>query len=218
MEPGHRIDPTLAIAYVDRGAARDWQGDLDGEIADYDKAISLDPTNAMAHANRGNSRGKQGDLDGNLVDCNKAVELDPQLGFAYTSRGGARRLKGDLTGAIADCTKAIELEFAVPQVFDGQRMVRMNRKGLAAAYGTRASARLDKGDLEGAVDDAASAVAYDDTDADPYLTRGLARLRLGKEVEAKSDFDKFLKARPDAKAEVEKQIEMVKEKMKAKEP
>ena len=47
-----------AIAYYNRGNAKDDKGDLDGAIADYNRAIELDPKLAIAYNNRGNAEKK----------------------------------------------------------------------------------------------------------------------------------------------------------------
>jgi tetratricopeptide (TPR) repeat protein len=45
------------------GIAKKANGDLDGAIADYTKAIELNPRYAAAYVNRGVARKTKGDLD-----------------------------------------------------------------------------------------------------------------------------------------------------------
>jgi tetratricopeptide (TPR) repeat protein/DNA-directed RNA polymerase subunit RPC12/RpoP len=47
-----------SIAYSNRGVAKKAKGDLDGAIADYNRAIELDPKLAIASNNRGNAEKK----------------------------------------------------------------------------------------------------------------------------------------------------------------
>src|SRR5436190_22500481 len=98
-----------AEEFNDRGIARRAKGDLDGAIADYDRAISLSPAYALAYYNRGIARGDRGDREGAIADYNKAVELNPAYASAYYNRGNVRRERGELDEAIADYTKAIAL-------------------------------------------------------------------------------------------------------------
>ena len=47
-----RLDPKLAMAYSDRGAAWIVKQDPDKALVDLNQAIRLDPRNAMAYTNR----------------------------------------------------------------------------------------------------------------------------------------------------------------------
>jgi tetratricopeptide (TPR) repeat protein len=107
--PVYGQTPTTAVDYYNRGVQRHHAGDLDGAIADYNKAIGIDPRHATAYYNRGIARKAKGDLDGAIADYTKAIEIDPRRA-AYHNRGLARKAEGDLDGAIADYTKAIEVD------------------------------------------------------------------------------------------------------------
>src|SRR5947209_14999987 len=102
-------EPRTTEEFNDRGIARKAKGDLDGAIADYDRAISLNPTYALAYYNRGIARGDKGDLNGAIADYTKAVELNPDYVSAYYNRGNVRRERGELDEAVADYTKASAL-------------------------------------------------------------------------------------------------------------
>jgi tetratricopeptide (TPR) repeat protein/DNA-directed RNA polymerase subunit RPC12/RpoP len=99
-----------SIAYNNRGTAKETKGDLDGAIADYNRAIELDPKLAQAYNNRGRCKEAKGDLDAAIADHNRAIELDPTYASAYNQRGNAKEAKGDPDGAIADYNRAIELD------------------------------------------------------------------------------------------------------------
>jgi lipoprotein NlpI len=120
-----------AAEFSKRGLAKGGQGDYDGAIGDFSKAIELDPKYASAYDNRGVAKSRKGDYDGAIADCSKAIELDPKYSFAYNSRGAAKDHKGDYDGAIADCSKAIELD---PK--------------FAFAYNNRGIAKERKGDFD----------------------------------------------------------------------
>ncbi len=68
-----------AIAYYNRGTAYQKRGDLDGAIADYDKAIALDPNDAFVYVNRGVAYDSEGDKEKTIADFRKALEIDPSL-------------------------------------------------------------------------------------------------------------------------------------------
>jgi tetratricopeptide (TPR) repeat protein len=59
------------------------QKDLDGAIADYNKAIELNSTNPRAYNNRGVTQFDKGDWDGALSDYNRAIELDSTFYAPY---------------------------------------------------------------------------------------------------------------------------------------
>jgi Tfp pilus assembly protein PilF len=52
-----------AVTYECGGAAKQRKGDLNGAMADYNRAILLNPQFGLAHRNRGNAKRKKGDLD-----------------------------------------------------------------------------------------------------------------------------------------------------------
>ena len=112
-----RLDPKLALAYLNRGNAYYNKGNLDIAIADYDEALRLNPKLALAYDNRGNAYGKEGDPDRAIADYDAAIRLDPKLANtlapklanAYCSRGLAYSKKGDRDRAIADYDAAIRL-------------------------------------------------------------------------------------------------------------
>ena len=48
-----KLDPQLAVAYINRGNAYDNLGQSERAIQDYDEAIRLDPQDTFAYINRG---------------------------------------------------------------------------------------------------------------------------------------------------------------------
>src|SRR3989338_8184593 len=57
-----KLNPNDAIAYNNRGYAKDKLGDYKGAIKDYDKAIELNPKLAEAYYNRSYSKNNLGDF------------------------------------------------------------------------------------------------------------------------------------------------------------
>ncbi len=84
------INPKLAIAYFNRGNAKDELKDTQGAIADWGKAIDINPQYANAYVNRGLAKKKQGDLQGSCADYKKAVSLGNQAATQWlNSESGA---------------------------------------------------------------------------------------------------------------------------------
>jgi serine/threonine protein kinase len=131
-----QITDQSALAFFERGLAKEKKGDLDGAMADYNQAIKLNPKYALAYNDRGETELTEGDLDRAMADFNQAIMVDPKLAYPYNYRGSVKVRKGDLDGAIADFTQAILLK---PQY------------GLA--YKNRGRAKRKKADFDGAIYD-----------------------------------------------------------------
>src|SRR5262245_56127491 len=63
------------------------KGDLDGSLAEFNRAISLDPRHAAGYAGRAYVRHRRGDSEGAIADFTRAVQLDPRMSTAYAARG-----------------------------------------------------------------------------------------------------------------------------------
>ncbi len=65
------------------------QGDVDGAIASYRKAIELDPKDAVAHHGLGLALAENEDFEEAVAAYLKAIELDPEYAEAYNDLGWA---------------------------------------------------------------------------------------------------------------------------------
>ncbi|MDC0748862.1 tetratricopeptide repeat protein [Polyangium mundeleinium] len=119
-----------------RGNRKQEEGDLDGAIADFTKAMKLAPKEHAPRYNRGNARSLAGDVDGALADYTDAIKIAPDFAPAWQRRGLSKQRHGDLDGAIADLDEAIRLAPDEP-----------------SAYGERAALRALHADFAGAVED-----------------------------------------------------------------
>src|SRR5437667_110308 len=147
--------PATADDFFNRARAKNAAGDLDGAIADYNRAIQLDPKDAAIYNNRGLTKQAKGELDAAIVDFNRAIQLNPKDAVAYINRGNARDEKGDLEGAIADYNRGIEL----------------NPKD-SKAYHYRADVHAKKKEYDAAVMDTLKAIELEPKNGDYYLSLG----------------------------------------------
>jgi tetratricopeptide (TPR) repeat protein len=118
---------------VNRGIEKAKHGDLDGAIADFDRAAELNPKDDAPYYNRAQAKKLKNDTAGAVADYTRAIELGSTNPAAYNNRGNARAENNDQDGAIADYTHAIKL-----------------KPDYARAYYNRAFAKRARGDTAGA--------------------------------------------------------------------
>ena len=97
-----------ASEYYERGYNRQSNGDFDGAILDFNKAIELKPDFVDAYHDRGVAHQAKSDLAGAIADYTKAIELKPDFALAYSDRGFAKEAKGDSDGSLASASKRSE--------------------------------------------------------------------------------------------------------------
>jgi tetratricopeptide (TPR) repeat protein len=98
--------------YFTSAAQKYQQGDYQGALDDYNRAIQVSPRSANAYYNRGLLKAtKFADPQGALADYNRAIKLKPGYDEAYNNRGNLKteQLK-DYQGALADYNQAIKLK------------------------------------------------------------------------------------------------------------
>ena len=154
------LQPDLALAYVNRAAARVDKGDIEEGILDCNRAMELDPSIFNPYYIRGLAYDLRGDLPGAIRDYTESIRRNPNHAESYLGRSKMHITNNDWASAIADASRAISL---TPR--------------MARAYNNRAVARLNKGDIPGAIKDCNEAIRLEPTFSLPYYNRATARLR-----------------------------------------
>jgi tetratricopeptide (TPR) repeat protein len=221
------LDPLTAAIYADRSLARFARGDLDGAMADCDRAIAIDPGLGTAYEDRGNVRAAKGDMNGAIADFSRAIGIDPRDPEAYNNRGGQLYKKGDVQAALADYDRAIALSPRQAEIYtnraiaktdqgdldgaiaDFERAIKLNPRLVMAVHG-RGLARFLRKELEGSITDFSRAIELDPGFAQAYADRGLARLLLGQDAKAEEDFAQCSRLDPSLQAELRHHIEAAK--------
>ena len=219
------IDPFTADAYTNRGLARYRQGDVDGAIQDWDRAIMINPGLAVVYLDRGCARYSKGDKAGALSDWNQALAFNPRLATAYSNRGAARQELGDNEGALADFNKALALNTHHLSTYclrgdtwldkgDWRRAISDFNSAIkldplmALAYQKRGHAKMALNELSAAIADFNRALGLDPRMAEAYANRGLTLFMQGQDNEAKKDFARALALKPGIRADLEAHIKV----------
>jgi tetratricopeptide (TPR) repeat protein len=177
----------LALARLNRGAARITMGDRPLATEDYLEALkhydgAIDPQqpDALALYRRGSARDGIGQSDRALDDYTRAINLDPNFPLAYYGRGVllATHLRA-YRRAIEDFDKVLVL---MPESVEA-----LVRRG--DAYG-------QIGDFGHAIADLDRAVALAPKNEQTYLYRGLANGRRGENERALVDWRMVLELDP----------------------
>lgn len=98
--------------YFTSAAQKYQQGDFQGALNDYNRAIQINPSSANAYYNRGLLKAtKFQDPQGALADYDRAIKIKPGYDAAYNNRGNLKveQLK-DYQGALTDYNRAIKLK------------------------------------------------------------------------------------------------------------
>jgi lipoprotein NlpI len=201
--------------YFASAAQKYGKGDIQGTLADLNRAIALNPNSALAYNNRGAIKGeKLNDMQGALADFNQAIALDPKYAPAYSSRGVIKveKLK-DMQGALADFNQAIALDPKNVKAYsnrgelkylklkdvqgalaDFSQAISLDPK-YAKAYSNRGVIKyLKLNDMQGAHADFSQAIALDPKYANAYINRGILKKQKLNDVQgAISDMQQALK-------------------------
>ena len=102
-------DPTLALAFYNRGLTHYCKREDDAAIADFNRSLELGFHDAIVFRNRANAYSRKGDVARALADYAQAIVLEPGNPLAYLNRGEVyeNTLQKDL--AIADYQTVLRL-------------------------------------------------------------------------------------------------------------
>ena len=152
-----------AMAFNNRGHLKLSNGDLQGSIDDYSKAIAILPTYCDAYSNRGFIKLKMGDDYGAIADCNNAISINNKFVKAYVIEGVAKMDLGNFKDAISDFNKFISIY-----------------PNNAEVYGKRAIAKYNLKDFAGTIDDCNIALQINPNDQTAFEYRDKAQQELSK--------------------------------------
>ncbi|MGB8689603.1 MAG: tetratricopeptide repeat-containing serine protease family protein [Microcoleus sp.] len=163
-----------------QGVNRFYQGDFQGAIAAYDRAIQLNPNYAAAYFNRAETLLNSEDSKRALEDLNQGLRISPNNVEALLIRGSARQQLGDDQGATDDWNQ----------------VVRINPR-YATDYSTRGRARFSLNDYRGAIEDFNQALKIVPNTPFTYILRSMAYKNLQDYQSAIADCNQALQINPN---------------------
>jgi tetratricopeptide (TPR) repeat protein len=104
------LDPQRADAFTALGIALAQQGDPDGAVEAYDRALEIVPGRAVVLYNRALAVRKRGDLAGAVDGYRAALQIDSGDAAIWNNLGAALSGLGDIAGATAAHREAIRLD------------------------------------------------------------------------------------------------------------
>jgi tetratricopeptide (TPR) repeat protein/V8-like Glu-specific endopeptidase len=210
--------PTLtADDYFLSAYQKNEQGNYQGALADYNRAIALNSNLAEAYYNRGLLKHeKLNDPQGALADYDRTIALNPNHAEAYVNRGDLKDRKlNNPQGALADYNRAIalnpndalaynnrgnlkyqKLNDFQEALADYNRAIALN-PNLAEAYSNRGVLKYQNlNDSPGALQDLSSAIKLNPQFDGGYYNRGDLLYMAGRKAEAFQDFRKVRNIAP----------------------
>ena len=203
--------------YVERADERYEQGDVDGAVEDYTRALDLDPDHpSEIYHRRGVAKAAMEETQGAIEDFSEALEIDADNVGALVDRGLAYYDQDNPQKALEDYNRAadttdddttlakIYANRGVARFMMGQRQDAMEDFERAleldsaspAPYLNRAKVRRANRDLEGALEDYDRAIEVDSECADAYAARGFLKLQREQPEEAIDDLTEALELHP----------------------
>jgi tetratricopeptide (TPR) repeat protein len=202
-------NPQTAAEFSARGYDRQNHDDLDGALADYDKAVQLDPRSIEALYRRALARQTKRMWDGAMADYNALLTLDPDNAEAFSNRGYVKQARGDVDGAFADYAEALLRDPKMAIAYYNIGLIKVQRGDidggidafnraldldpkLTLAYYNRGNAKSTEGNFDGAIADYTQTIALDPGIAMAYFCRGYARQSKGDAEGATGDYSQAI--------------------------
>lgn len=155
-------------------------GNLNGALANLDKAIHLDPNLAGAWNSRGMVWSKKGEHDRAISDFSQAIHLNPSDVSFWHNRGVAWKMKREYDKALTDFDEAIRLD-----------------PNLAVAWNSRGNTWFEKGEYGKAIADYDEVIRLKPDTAEAWSSRGSSHSKAGNFYKAIVDCNEAIRLKPD---------------------
>src|SRR5262245_37175725 len=187
-----------AAALTAEGIEAAANGDFDGAIEKYNKALNISSSYEVAYYNRGRAYLEKRQFPKARADFDAAIKLKTDYAEAYLARGDAYRLSPvPLSGNnYAEPTRELPMAEA-----DYSRAIEIDSK-LSDAYTRRGKVLAAQGKSDKAMSDYNHAIELSPKDSDALLWRGEAYSKSGDYDRAFSDFNQALTLKQSLKQDI----------------
>lgn len=177
---------------------RERDKDLNGALADFNKAVEIKPDYYSAVFNVGTANRRLNNVNEAITAFNKAIQLNPNESLGYANRGFLFLLTGKLNEAVLDYDKAISLDdkndnyYSTRGYIHLRKYIKDQKSGLTPikndveksliinpnntlALSVRSLIKIEENDKTGAVADADKALQIDPNSFLSYMTKGIIK-------------------------------------------
>ena len=186
-----RKNPHSAMVHHNLATVFADNGEYQQAISHFQRTLELDPDDTDSHYNLGVAFSKREEWEQAVVHLTRTLEMGHLAPAVYRNRGRAYLNLGQLEHALEDYTQLVE---AMPVAF-------------SFAERAKVYARMENWTAVVADCDAALNLVADR--ASILLQRGVAKLWLGRDVEAQSDFSRCVSLQPGAKNFIAQQTKRI---------
>lgn len=194
------------LVYYHWGDAYQYQGNLQGAIAQYNEALKIEPGFNRGYLRRGEVHDVMGNFDAALADYDRVLKAEPDNAMAHNNRGWVYFEQGRDAEALGEFEKAIAINSKLPVAYNNRGWVKLQRKDTAAAmadfdraikadrafakaYYNKALVNVVRNKKGDAIKDYTALINVNNTDAQAHFYRGLMYRELGRELSARRDFE-----------------------------
>jgi tetratricopeptide (TPR) repeat protein/glycosyltransferase involved in cell wall biosynthesis len=174
------VDANLAEIELFRGRDLQQQGEFQGAIECYERAIAIDANNAIAYSNLGVIKQQLGELADAIAHYRQALAIDPNLAETLSNLGSALADAGETAEAIAVYDRALSLN-----------------PNCAEAWINLGLAREEQGDLTEAISCYQQGIQVNPNCAEAYYNLGIALEEQGKRSEAIANYERAIRINPN---------------------
>ena len=175
------INPNLPLALMLKGEILAYQNspDFPGAIEAYSAALAVNPNDPDILNNRCGAYVATQQLELALADCDRGLQIQPNDASIYLIRGNIRLAQDNFEDAVQDYSRAIKIN-------EQAGNVQLNQ----AAYSNRASALVNLGDFNSALNDVNKAIDIKPDAAEDYFKRGMVQVAMNNKEDGAADMKK----------------------------
>jgi tetratricopeptide (TPR) repeat protein len=190
------INPNYVDALINRGSAYAELGQFNDALMDFNRALKFEKRDAEIFNKRGEIYLQNKMFNEAIKDFTCALVLNPMFSDAYLNRGRAYSEKGMPEEAMTDFKQAVKadsdqsfsfIDRAAPAVHISED--KSSNREEAERFNQLGSTDMQNEKFQDAIENFTKAISVASTEAEGYINRGRALLKLDKPDEALADFN-----------------------------